>query len=100
MVIETKSTAGTISSGLFLDHTYTIGGKEEVKKADDGTIHTVSVKWEGNELVFLRTEQEGANTTRTREVWSLSADGKNLTKARHITSWQGSKDEKTVFQKQ
>lgn len=100
VVIETKSTGGPIGSGLYMDHTYSIGGKEEVKKTDDGVIRSVSVKWEGNTLVFLRTEQEGANTTTTREVWSLSEDGKTLTKARHTTSWRGVKDEKSVFEKQ
>jgi hypothetical protein len=100
VVIETQSTGGRLGSGLYMDRTYTIGGKKEVKKGDDGIIRSVSAKWEGATLVFLRTEKEGANTTTTREVWSLSEDGKTLTKTRRITNWRGSKDEKTVFEKQ
>ena len=98
--MDTKFTGGPIGSSLTTEHTYTIGGKEEIKKTDDGIIHAVSVKWEGTTLVFLRTEQEGANTTSTREVWSLSENGKTLTATRHITSWRGTKDEETVYERQ
>jgi len=100
MIVQTRSLGGPVASGLYMDRSYTIGGKEEVKKTDDGIIHTVSLKWEGDTLVFLRTEKEGKNITTTREVWSLSDDGKTLTKTRHITDWRGSKDEKSVFEKQ
>jgi len=100
LIIETKTYAGMIRSGLYLDHAYSINGQEEVKKANDGTIRTVSVHWEGNTLVFLRTEQDGADIITTREVWSLSDDGKTLTKTRHITSPGGVEDEKSVFEKQ
>jgi hypothetical protein len=100
VVVDTKSTGGPLLGSLTAEHTYTIGGKEVVKKTDDGIVHTVSVRWEGTSLVFLRTEQEGANTTSTREVWSLSENGKTLTVTRHITSWRGTSNEKTIFEKQ
>jgi len=100
VVVDTKLGGGALLSSLTAEHTYTIGGKEEIKKTDDGIIHAVSVKWEGTSLVFLRTDQEGANTTTTREVWSLSENGKTLTVTRHITSWRGTSDGKTVFEKQ
>jgi hypothetical protein len=100
VVVDWSFTGGAMGSGLTTDHTYTIGGKKDVTKSNDGIVRTVSVRWEGTSLVFLRTEQEGANTTTTREVWSLSENGKTLTATRHITSWRGTSDKKTVFEKQ
>jgi hypothetical protein len=97
---ESKSSGGLLASGYSMDRTYNIGGKEEVTKSDTGRVRTLSVKWEGTALLFLRTEVEGANTTTTREVWSLSTDGKTFTRNRTITTSNGTKEEKTVLEKQ
>ena len=100
IVVESRFAAGTMGGGLYTDHTYEIGGRPEVRTADDGIIRTVSVSWEGNTLLFLRTEREGANTSTTREAWSLSSNGMILTRTRHITTWRGATDEESVFDRQ
>ncbi len=83
-----------------LDHTYSIGAPAETKKDPDGTIRSVAVTWDGSSLVFVRTTQEGANTTTTREVWALSDDGTTLTKSSETTSWRGTSRDTRVFKRQ
>ena len=82
------------------ENTYSMDGKEQVTKDREGDEFTRSVQWEGDTLVFLTVEKEGANTITTREVWTLSDDGKTLTKTRHLTSSRGVTDQKYVYDKQ
>ena len=82
------------------ENTYTTDGKEQVTKDREGDELTRSVKWEGNMLVFLTVEKEGGNTLTTREVWTLSDDGKTLVKTRHLTGPRGVTDQKYVYDKQ
>lgn len=86
--------------GFHDDRTYSIGAPTKTTKYEDGTIRTVAVTWDGPSLVFVRTTQEGANTTTTRDVWSLSDDGTKLTKSSETTSWRGTSRETRVFKRQ
>jgi hypothetical protein len=75
--------------------TYTTDGKP-VKSADrEGDEITTTVKWEGNTLVFETGEKEKAGSLFTRETWSLSEDGKTLTKKIHRTGGRGPDSEQT-----
>lgn len=82
------------------ENSYTTDGKEQVTKDREGDEFTRSVKWDGNTLVFLTVEKEGANTITTREVWTMSEDGKTLTKTRHTSSYRGERDQRYVYDRQ
>ena len=80
--------------------TFTTDGKKQMTKDRDRDALTRSVKWEGNTLVFLTVEKERGHTLTTREVWTLSDDGKTLVKTRHLTGPRGVTDQKYVYEKQ
>lgn len=81
------------------EHTYDIGAPPESRKDSDGRVRTVSVVWERDALVFVRTTLEGANTTTEREVWSISTDGTQMTRSRRTTDWKGTTTAQSTFQK-
>jgi hypothetical protein len=80
-------------------HTYAIGSPANVKKDADGRVRSVTVSWDGPRLVFVRTTTEGANVTTEREAWSLSHDGRELTKETETTDWRGTRRGRTVLQR-
>jgi hypothetical protein len=80
---------------------YTIGGEPTVTADREGDQFTNTVKWEGNSLVFETVEKEKAATLTSREVWTLSPDGKMLTKRIHRTGGRGGDSDQTyVLEKQ
>jgi hypothetical protein len=80
------------------ERTYVIG--KETSSADrEGDHFTSIVKWEGRALVFLTTEQEKTGTIETRESWTLSPDGKILTKARTSHGPRGDQEQHYVLEK-
>ncbi len=82
------------------DRTYEIG-KEQKSQDRDGDEFTTNVTWEGNTLVFNVVEKEHDATLTTREVWTLSDDGKTLTKSiHHAGGPRGESDQKYVLEKQ
>jgi len=82
------------------DHTYEIG-KEQKSQDRDGDEITTNVKWEGNTLVFDIAEKDHDATLTTKEVWTLSDDGKTLTKSiHHAGGPRGESDQKYVLEKQ
>lgn len=81
------------------DRTFVIG-KDEKGKDGEGDQRTSSVKWEGNTLVFESVEKERDATLTSKEVWTLSEDGKTLTKTIHRTGPRGDSDQKYVLEKQ
>jgi hypothetical protein len=98
--VDKRGPAGrTTLFGYKDEHTYTIGAPAESREDSDGRVRSVAVEWEDETLVFLRTTREGANLATEREVWSLSADGTQLTVSRHTRTWQGTSTEQTTFQK-
>jgi len=44
--------------------------------------------------------KEGPNTITTREVWTISDDGKMLTKTRHTSGPRGERDQKYAYDRQ
>jgi hypothetical protein len=57
------------------------------------------VNWHGQALLFLTTEKEKTGTIETRETWTLSADGKTLTKVRTSHGPRGDTEQKFVLEK-
>jgi hypothetical protein len=74
---------------------YEIGGKPKVTTDREGDQFTNIVRWEGNSLVFETVEKEKSATLNSREVWTLSADGKTLTKKIHRTGGRGNDSDQT-----
>jgi hypothetical protein len=104
---DPKLTVTTIlgANGSYKESTntrnYIIGGTSATSSDKEGDQFTNTVKWEGNSLVFETVEKEMAATLTSREVWSLSPDGKTLTKKIHRTGGQGGDSDQTfVLEKQ
>ena len=81
------------------DHSYVIG-QENKSKEQDGDQFTTNVKWDGNSLVFENSEKEHEATLTSKETWTLSDDGKTLTKTIHRSGPRGDSDQKYVLEKQ
>ena len=81
------------------DRAYVIG--QENKSQDrDGDQFTTNVKWDGNSLVFENTEKEHEAALTSKETWTLSDDGKTLTKTIHRSGPRGDSDQKYILEKQ
>ena len=78
---------------------YTTDGKVCVNKVTNGDAKGTA-HWEGDALIIESSQQNGAQELKSREVWTLSADGKTLTIQNHLTLPQGGVDVKQVFEKQ
>jgi len=81
------------------DRTYVIG-KEEKNRDAEGDERTTTVKWEGNTLVFESVEKERDAVLTSKEIWTLSDDGKTLTKKIHRSGPRGDSDQQYVLEKQ
>ena len=80
------------------DRTYVVG-KESQSRDRDSDQFTSIVKWEGQALVFLTTEKETAGPIETREAWTLSADGRALTKVRTSRGPRGDTEQHYVLER-
>jgi hypothetical protein len=78
---------------------YTIG-KEDKSQDREGDQFTTNVKWEGKTLVIDTVEKEHDATLTSKEIWTLSDDGKTLTKSIHRSGPRGESDQKYVLEKQ
>ena len=66
-----------------------------------GDQFSTTVKWEGNPLIFETVEKEKDATLTTHENWTLSANGKTLTKKLHRSGGRGNDSDQTyVLEKQ
>jgi hypothetical protein len=90
-----KGAQGEVTSEL----NYTTDGKLSVNKMQGGEARGTA-KWEGAKLVIESAREVQGATLKSRETWSLSADGKTLTIDGHVTLPQGEFDVKQVFDKQ
>jgi len=81
------------------DRTYVIGQENKSQDAE-GDQFTTNVKYDGNALVFETAEKEHDATLTSKEVWTLSGDGKTLTKSIHRSGPRGESDQKYVLEKQ
>lgn len=78
---------------------YTTDGKLCINKVTNGESKGTA-HWEGDALIIESSQQNGPQELKSREVWTVSADGKTLTIQTHLTLPQGGVDVKQVFEKQ
>lgn len=90
LVIETKFGDQTRTT------TYNLDGKESVNAGRNGEMKSM-VSWDGATLVISSTN---ANGNTSKEVRSLSADGKTMTVIRTSQTPNGEMTRKTVYDKQ
>jgi hypothetical protein len=102
----TKISVTTKAAGVtnLLDGEYPTLGKLRIEKMSDKYRYT-KVGWEGSTLVFEITDKDGKKETSkalmyVRESWTLSGDGKVLTKFRRTAGGPKIVDQKYVFDKQ
>ena len=78
---------------------YTTDGNLCINKVTNGDSKGTA-HWEGDALIIESSQQNGPQELKSREVWTLSTDGKTLTILTHLTLPQGDVDVKQVFEKQ
>jgi hypothetical protein len=89
----------TIQRDSTSDLHYTTDGKVCINKVTNGDAKGAA-HWEGDTLIIESSQQNGPQELKSREVWTVSPDGKTLTIATHLTLPQGGVDVKQVFEKQ
>jgi hypothetical protein len=93
------ATTGGPQGDMTYDVSYTTDGKECVNHVADNEFKS-TLKWDGDELVVDTKGSFGGNDFTSKDRWTLSADGKTLTRAQHVSSAMGEADMKMVFEKQ
>lgn len=96
-VVVVKTTSNGPRGERTSERTYTIG-KEVKSKMSDGDEAITNAKWEGDALVILQTIKEPDGPVDHKETWTVSADGKTLTKQRHSHSAKGDHDETHILE--
>jgi len=79
---------------------YTTDGKECTNTGFGGSENKSVLKWDGEALNIDTKGTFGDNSYTMKDKWTLSADGKVLTIARHFSSAMGELDQKLVLEKQ
>jgi hypothetical protein len=80
------------------DFTFTTDGKECSNQMNDFKMKSI-VKWEGDTLVFdSRMDFQGNGMSGT-DRWTLSADGKTITRQQHFSGPMGDGDATVVMEK-
>ncbi|HTQ57149.1 MAG TPA: hypothetical protein VMI94_21920 [Bryobacteraceae bacterium] len=92
------STGGPMGDQNY-DVVYNTEGKETTNNLGGNEIKSTA-KWDGEELVIDTKGSFGGNDFTAKERWSLSSDGKTLTRSSHFSSSMGEADMKVVFDKQ
>jgi hypothetical protein len=99
LVVSTRLAGGDRPPSTY-SRTYTTDGKPSVSTDREGDQISTVVKWEGGALVFETGEKEKAGSLFTRETWTLSDNGKTLTKKIHRSGPRGESDQTYVLVKQ
>lgn len=96
-------TVTTSQSGPQGDQTitakYSTDSKETTNDLMGNTVKSTAT-WEGDALVIASKADIGGNEVKITSKWTLSANGKVLTDALHLTTPQGEIDITTVMNKQ
>jgi hypothetical protein len=79
---------------------YTTDGTECTNQGFGGSENKSVVKWDGDTLNIDTKGTFGDNSYTMKDKWTLSADGKVLTIARHFSSSMGDLDQKLILEKQ
>jgi hypothetical protein len=79
---------------------YPLDGKVVTNKVSTGDAKGTA-RWEGNTLIIESSQSVQNIEIKSREVWTVSGDGKTLTVVTHLSiPQQGDYDVKQVFEKQ
>ncbi|MGA2132997.1 MAG: hypothetical protein ABSH50_11940 [Bryobacteraceae bacterium] len=92
------STGGPMGDQTY-DVTYNTEGKETTNSMGGNEIKSTA-KWDGDDLVVESKGSFGGTDFTAKDRWTLSSDGKTLTRASHFSSSMGEADMKVVFDKQ
>jgi len=93
------ASTGGPQGDMTYDINYTTDGKECVNHVGDNEFKS-TLNWDGDVLVAETKGSFSGTDFTSKDRWTLSADGKTLTIARHVTSAMGDADIKLVFDKQ
>ena len=95
----TQTVVGPQGDSVTSEHDYATDGREQTGKSRNYTEKS-TVKWEGNSLVFENKRDYSGREVIIRERWTLSTDGKTLTKERAAPGAKGEVRQTFVFEKQ
>ena len=95
----TQTVVGPHGDSVTSEHDYSTDGREQSGKSRNYTEKN-TVKWEGNTLVFESKRDYSGREVVIRERWTLSDDGKTLTKERTSPGPKGEVRQSFVFDKQ
>ncbi|MFC1726533.1 hypothetical protein ACFL4T_13000 [candidate division KSB1 bacterium] len=73
-------TTATGTEEKLLENKYTLDGKKVINKSSKGTELTSFCKWDGDTLIIETTRPSSYGEFKTTEKFSLSKDGKTITK--------------------
>jgi hypothetical protein len=90
-----ESAQGKINATI----SYATDGKEVTNQVGPREIKSIAT-WEGSNLVVNSKTTFNDSEVTIKSVWSLSDDGKTLTKNEHLAASMGEMDRKTVFERQ
>ena len=96
--VNVASTGGPMGDMTY-DVSYNTEGKETTNTVAGNEIKSTA-KWDGAELAIESKGSFNGTDFTSKERWGLSSDGKELTKASHISSAMGEMDVKLVYEKQ
>jgi hypothetical protein len=88
------------SAGLFLDHDFRTDGTEQVDNNVSGRQRWRTASWQGSALVILTVIKDGYHVSVTRESWTVSGEGKTLTKTTRNINMDGVTEKTLTFQKE
>lgn len=100
VTFKTHFSGGRFSGGMSGELSYTADGVERTSKSTNGRESWTTVNWQGPSMVILRVVKDSYHVTVTRETWTLSADGRTLTKYKRTIDMDGVTENTQVFQKQ
>jgi hypothetical protein len=95
----TQTVVGPQGDSVTSEHDYATDGREQTGKSRNYTERN-TVKWEGASLVFESKRDYSGREVIIRERWSLSDDGKTLTKERMTPGAKSEVKQTFVFDKQ
>ena len=96
---DSIASTGGMGGDQAYDVTYDTTGKE-VTNTVAGNDFKSTAKWDGDELVIETKGSFNGTDFTSKDRWTLSSDGKTLTRATHLSSAMGEADMKLVFDKQ
>jgi len=96
---DSKFTGGRLSGGMHGTWRYPADGIERAGKTEGGRETWTTVNWQGPALVSLRVVKDGYKVRVTRESWSVSADGRTLTRSTRTIDMDGVRESVETFEK-